>query len=390
MRRNVVILAVCLALMMSATSLIITTSPLIGKSLARNEIWATLPLACVFIGSLVCAIPASFLMKYFGRRTGFAVGLGFGLIGSGIATLALVQSSFTLFCLGSLMIGLFNGFGQFYRFAAADAASERYRSRAISWVMAGGVIAAFVGPNLANWSRDLITGIPFAGSYASLIILYGISLILISWIRIPKPAGAEKSSGGRNLREIAIQPVFIVAALGAVAAYGIMNLIMTSTPLAMAGFGHGFSKTTFVFQWHIFGMYAPSFFTGQLIRRFGVTRIMMSGTFLLFACAAVNLHGQSVSHFWLALFLLGFGWNFLFIGGTTLVTESYQPSEKAKTQGLNDFMVWGTVAFTALTSGVLHQWLGWTVLNMLVLPIVLAALVAIIWLERTRSRAILS
>ena len=389
MRRNVVILSVCLALMMSATSLMITTSPLIGTILAGNQIWATLPLACVFFGSLICAIPASLLMKVIGRRAGFTVGLVLGIIGAIIATLGLMKSSFYLFCLGSLMVGLFNGFGQFYRFAAADAASETYRSRAISWVMAGGVIAAFLGPNLANWSRDLIVATPFAGSYLSLIVLYIISLVLVAFIRIPKPIGEEKSSDGRRLREIAAQPVFVVAVLGGVAAYGIMNLVMTSTPLAMADFGHSFSKTTLVFQWHIFGMYAPSFFTGNLIQKVGVTRIMMTGTFLLLACVAVTLHGHSVLHFWFALFFLGLGWNFLFIGGTTLVTESYRPSEKAKAQGLNDFMIWGTVALTALTSGVLHQWLGWTMLNILVLPAIAGALLAIIWLERVRNRTAL-
>ena len=386
MRRNVVILAICQALMMSATSLVIITSALAGVILAPSKIWATVPLACMFIGSLSCAIPASLLMKRIGRRAGFSVGLGFALAGALIATLGLLENSFLVFCVGSLLIGLFNGFGQFYRFAAADAASEAYRSRAISWVMAGGVVAAFVGPNLANWSQHLMVGTRFAGCYASLLVLYLLSLILIAWIRIPKPSVEERSQSGRPLSQIAMQPIFVVAALSAVAAYSVMNLIMTSTPLAMDSYGHHFEQTTRVIQWHILGMYAPSFLTGHLIRRFSCTRVMIVGTFFLGLCVVVNLHGQNIPHFWLALVLLGLGWNFLFIGGTTLVTETYLPAEKAKTQGLNDFLVFGMVALTALTSGVLHQWLGWLTLNIVVVPMIVAALISVIWLDRVRSR----
>jgi len=388
MRRNVAILAICLALMMSATSLVIITSALVGVILAPNRVWATVPLACMFIGSLSCAFPASLLMKRIGRRAGFSVGLAFALIGAVIATLGLLERSFFLFCVGSLLIGLFNGFGQFYRFAAADVASEAYRSRAISWVMAGGVVAAFVGPNLANWSQHLIVGTRFAGSYASLVVLYLLSLSLIAWIRIPKPSAEERSRVGRPLSQIAIQPVFVVAALSAVAAYSVMNLIMTSTPLAMDSYGHDFEQTAWVIQWHILGMFAPSFVTGHLIQRFSATRVMIVGTFLLGLCVVVNLHGQSIPHFWLALVLLGLGWNFLFIGGTTLVTEAYMPAEKAKTQGLNDFLVFGMVALTALTSGVLHQWLGWLTLNIVVVPMIVVALIAVIWLDRVRSRVL--
>jgi predicted MFS family arabinose efflux permease len=390
MRRNVIILAVCLALMMSATSLVIITSALVGAILAPNRFWATVPLACMFIGSLSSAFPASLLMKRIGRRAGFSVGLGFALVGAIVATLGLLENHFVVFCVGSLLIGLFNGFGQFYRFAAADAASEAYRSRAISWVLAGGVLAAFVGPNLANWSQYLIVGTRFAGSYASLLVLYLLSLGLIAWIRIPKPSAEERTQIGRPLSQIMMQPIFVVAALSAVAAYSVMNLIMTSTPLAMDNYGHQFEETAWVIQWHILGMYAPSFVTGHLIRRFSCTRVMAVGTFLLGLCVVVNLHGQSVPHFWLALVLLGLGWNFLFIGGTTLVTEAYMPAEKAKTQGLNDFLVFGMVALTALTSGMLHQWLGWLTLNIVVVPMIVVALIAVIWLDRVQNRVVVT
>jgi len=388
MKRNVVLLSICLALMMSATSLMIATSPLIGMSLASSEGWATLPLACVFIGSLLSVFPASFLMKFVGRRGGFVVGLILGIIGACIATMAILGQNFYLFCVGSLTIGFFNGFGQFYRFAAADVATEAYRSRAISWVMAGGVVAAFLGPNLANWSSNWISDYPFAGSYASLILIYGLSIILMCWIRIPLPTVLERGSTGRRLAEITVQPIFVVAVLGAITAYGIMNLIMTSTPIAMIKTGHTFSQTAFVFQWHVFGMYAPSFFTGYLIKKFGVTRVMMTGLALIFCCVLVSLQGQSLSNFWAALLLLGLGWNFVFIGSTTLVTESYTSSEKAKTQGLNDFMVWSIVAITALSSGWLHQWAGWKMMNILALPALFISLVATIWLHYKRHRNI--
>ena len=218
MRRNVLILSVCLALMMSATSLVITTSALVGVMLAPSKLWATAPLACMFFGSLISAFPASLLMKVVGRRAGFAIGLIFALSGAVSATFGLLEGNFYLFSAGLLLIGLFNGFGQFYRFAAADAATEAYRSRAISWVMTGGVVAAFVGPNLASWSRNFIDGAPFVGSYASLCALYVLSLFLIMWIKIPKPAGEERSAVGRSLSEISLQPVFIVAVLGSVSA----------------------------------------------------------------------------------------------------------------------------------------------------------------------------
>jgi len=366
----------------------IATSPLIGMSLASSEAWATLPLACVFIGSLLSVFPASFLMKFVGRRGGFVVGLILGIIGACIATMAILGQNFYLFCVGSLTIGFFNGFGQFYRFAAADVATEAYRSRAISWVMAGGVVAAFLGPNLANWSSNWISDYPFAGSYASLILIYGLSIILMCWIRIPLPTVLERGSTGRRLAEITVQPIFVVAVLGAITAYGIMNLIMTSTPIAMIKTGHTFSQTAFVFQWHVFGMYAPSFFTGYLIKKFGVTRVMMTGLALIFCCVLVSFQGQSLSNFWAALLLLGLGWNFVFIGSTTLVTESYTPSEKAKTQGLNDFMVWSIVAITALSSGWLHQWAGWKMMNILALPALFISLVATIWLHYKRHRNI--
>tara|TARA_Y100001934_G_C12315467_1_gene757191 strand:- start:273 stop:1469 length:1197 start_codon:yes stop_codon:yes gene_type:complete len=385
LRRNVFILSSCQALMLSGSSLIITTSALTGLALAENRLWATLPLSCMYVGTLLTTFPASMLMKHIGRRPAFMMGPFAGLVGATIAIYAITERDFWLFCIGSFLIGVLNGVGHYYRFAAADISGNEYRSRAISWVLAGGVVAAFVGPNLAAFNRDLIVGFPFAGSYASLLLVYLLSILLASLLRIPPPTEVERVGSQRSLAKIARQPVFFVSVIGALIAYGVMNLVMTSTPLAMAGCGHSFSDTALVIEWHVLAMFLPSFFTGHLINRFGVLRIMGIGAMLLFGSVAANLSGVSVAHFIAGLVLLALGWNFLFVGGTTLVIESYSPAEKAKTQGLNDFLIFGTVALTAGMSGVLHEIVGWQMLNLLVLPFLLTALALIVWLNRRRK-----
>jgi len=278
-------------------------------------------------------------------------------------------------------------FSHYYRFAAADAAPDGYRARAISLVLAGGVVAAFAGPNLANWTRDALPASPFAGSYASLLALFAATLALLPFIDMPAPAAHERVRGGRSLARIAREPVFVVAVLGAVVGYGVMNLLMTATPLAMLGSGHPFADTAFVIQWHIAAMFAPSFVTGYLIYRFGVLRIMLAGSALLGACVTVNVVGVAVANFGLALALLGLGWNFLFIGATTLLTELHSPAEKAKVQGFNDFLVFGTVTLTATSSGMLHEAVGWEALNLGVVPLVTAVFLATAALARRHPGA---
>ncbi|MDG2237976.1 MAG: MFS transporter [Arenicellales bacterium] len=385
LRRNVLILAVCQALMLSGSSLIVAASALVGLTLSVEKVWATLPIACMYCGTLTVTFPASVLMKRIGRRAGFIVGLMVGFAGAMVATWAILDHNFVAFAVGSFLIGILNGFGQYYRFAAVDISGEAYRGRAISWVLAGGILAAFIGPNLANYSRDMLMGIPFAGSYASLLILYGLSILLVSQIQIAVPGEHERSGEQRPLAQIARQPKYLVAVIGAMIAYGVMNLVMTSTPLAMASHDHGFSDTALVIQWHVLAMFAPSFFTGNLIARFGVIRIMSVGAILLLASILIGLGGISVFHFLFELVFLGLGWNFLFIGGTTLLTETYTVPEKAKAQGLNDLLVFGMVALTALSSGFLHEWAGWRALNYSVLPAVLLALGMVLWLGRRRQ-----
>ena len=385
LRRNVLLLSVCQALMLSGSSLIVATSALTGLSLASNSLWATVPLSCMYVGTLLTTFPASLMMKRIGRRAGFMIGPLAGLVGAAVAIHAITERDFWLFCAGSFLIGVLNGVGHYYRFAAADISGKVFRSRAISWVLAGGVAAAFVGPNLAAFNRDLIAGFPFAGSYASLLIVYSLSILLASFLRISPPTEVERHGSQRPLKQIICQPVFFVPVAGALIAYGVMNLVMTSTPLAMAGCGHSFSDTAFVIEWHVLAMFLPSFFTGNLITRFGVLRIMGIGVLMLFASVAASLNGDTVAHFVAALALLGLGWNFLFIGGTTLVTESYTSSEKAKTQGLNDLMIFGTVALTAGISGVVHEIAGWKMLNLAVLPFLALVLLLIIWFSRVRQ-----
>ena len=385
LRRNVLILSACQALMLSGSSLIVATSALTGLSLATNSLLATVPLSCMYVGTLLTTFPASLMMKRIGRRGGFMIGPLAGLVGAAIALHANPERDLWLFCVGSFLIGVLTGVGPYYRFAAADISGNRYRSRAISWVLAGGVVAAFAGPNLAAFNRDLIVGFPFAGSYASLLILYSLLIVLAALLRIPQPDEAERHGSQRTLSQIVRQPAFFVSVISALIAYGVMNLVMTSTPLAMAGCGHSFEDTAFVIEWHVLAMFLPSFFTGNLINRFGVLRIMGIGVVMLVASVAANLSGASVVHFDTGLVMLGLGWNFLFVGGTTLVTESYSPAEKAKTQGLNDLMIFGTVALTAGVSGVLHEIAGWQTLNLLVLPFLLVALALIVWFSRVRK-----
>jgi len=388
MKRNVLLLAACQAMLMTGGALLIATSALVGFRLATDKALATLPLAMQMLASMLTTIPASLLMQRYGRRAGFLLGSTIGISGAGLATYAIVSSSFMLFVLGAALSGMFAGFGNYYRFAAADVATADYRSTAISYVMAGGVIAAFIGPNLAHWTSAWLAA-PFAGSYLALAAILLLSFATQLFLDIPRPAH-ETIGSGRTLGAIARQPVFVVAAIGGMLGYGIMALVMTATPLAMHDHHYVFGDTAFVIEWHVLGMFAPSFFTGHLIRRFGVLQVMLAGSLLSAVCIGVNLTGTSLSHFWLALFLLGVGWNFLFIGATTLLTETYAPEEKAKTQALNDFMVFSTVTVAVLSAGSLQHHLGWRAVNYGVMPLIAVTMIAVVWLLRQRRSATLA
>lgn len=389
-RRNILLLALCQAIMMTGGSLLITSAAVVGAMLTDERSLATLPLALQFLASMVTTVPASFAMRRWGRRAGFIAGVLAGASGAGIAVTAIIAGDFRLFCVGTALIGVFNGFGIYFRFAAVDAAPKNFKEKAISYVMAGGVVAAFAGPNLANLARELIPAAAFAGSYAALVLLYAVAFLALLFIRIPRAQAVVEGRSGRPLWQIARQPVFVVAMLGAMLGYGIMSLVMTATPLAMEVCGQPFSDSAFVIQWHVFAMFAPSFFTGALIRRFGVLTVMGWGVLCYIGTVVINLSGVTVTHFWLALFLLGIGWNFLFVGGTDLLTEAYREEEKAKAQALNDFMVFTTVSIASLSAGALQYHYGWQAVNWGVTPliaIILTAVVGLMWRRRNEAAA---
>ena len=379
-RRNVVILSACQALFMTVGALVIINSALAGQALlGSDKSLATLPLSLQFVGTMIATIPASLFMRGFGRRNGFILGAIIGIFGAAITILAIWHTMFWLMCIGGVCIGMSMGFGHYYRFAAADTADEAYRAKAISLVVSGGVISALFGPSLARETVDLFEPIMFAGCYGIIIILQLLSIGLLTFIEIPPSPVQESQDTGRPILKIAQQPVFLIAVGGASLGYAIMALLMTATPLAMHGHGFDYGDTSWVIQFHALAMFAPSFFTGFWINRFGVLHVMLVGTLLMLICCAVHLIGVDFGHFWLGLILLGLGWNFLFVGGSTLLTETYRAPEKAKIQAINDFLVFGSTALASLSAGILQAGLGWKIVNLVMIFPVLLILLALIW-----------
>ncbi len=385
-KRNVLILAACQTLYMSGTSLMITTSPLIGQLLADDKGMATLPLAVHHAGVMAATMPASQLMRAIGRRNGFMFATLFGMAGATIAGFAIINAWFWVFSLGVFIVGWFNGFAVFYRFAAADASAPEFRAKAISWVLTGGLFAAILGPELAKYTVDLLSPIMYAGSYFALIGLYILTMLLVSQVKIPPLTAEEKATRGRPLLKILAQPKCFVAIATAVVAYGVMGLLMTSTSLAMMASGFDFNASATVTQMHIVGMFAPSFFTGNLIRRFGVMRIVLAGILISIVCVTVDLAGIHFLNFGIGLLLLGVGWNFMFIGATTMLTDTYDISERAKIQGFNDFLIFATIATAAISSGNLLHYFGWRTVNYGVLPFLAVILLLVLWLARSQRR----
>jgi MFS family permease len=385
-RKNVAVLAACQALLFTNNSTAIALNGLAGWALASNKALATLPVTGWVIGAALSTFPASLLMKRFGRRAGFTVGALIGMIGAAICSWALYLGNFWLLCLGTMVFGIYNAVAQYYRFAAADAVSADFRAKAISLVLVGGLVGGLIGPEVSKHTVDLLAE-RYLGAYLSLIGFLVLVVLVVQLLDIPALSSAEHRAPTRPLREIMAQPNFIVAVTGAAIGYGVMNLLMTATPLAMGLCGHPYSAAATVIGWHVVGMFGPSFFTGSLIRRFGVLQVMLAGALILYGCVGIALSGISVPHFWFALVLLGIGWNFLYIGGTTLITEVCAPAERAKTQGANDSIIFIVMATSSFSSGVLIDQRGWQVLNWLALPFVTAAVAAILWLLLKRRLA---
>lgn len=353
---------------------------LAGAALAQDKALATLPLTMFFIGAAVTTIPMSYLMKHAGRRWGFTLGALCAAMGASICAAALYAKSFWLLCGGVLVLGIYFAAGQYYRFAAADVAPADFKSKAISLVLAGGVLGGFIGPETSKLTIDRVTGYTYVGPYLSLIVYALLAVLILRWLRIPSLSERERREEGRPMAVIVRQPSFVVAVLCAMICYSVMTLLMAATPLAMIACRHPFSDAAFVIQWHMVGMFAPSFITGYLIYRFGLVPIMLTGVALNLVCIAIAVAGIALVNFWLALLLLGVGWNFMFVGATTLLTEVHTPAERAKVQGLNDAAIFVTLVASSLASGVLFSFQGWQAMNYYAIPLLVIAGAAILWL----------
>ena len=384
-RRNAVILALAQALFGAIGTAMAVTAGLIGSQLAPKVSLATLPLSVMIIGTAVSTFPISLLMRRIGRRTGFIACALVGMTGALVGLAAIILKLFTLFLVGCLLIGVYQASASYYRFAAADTASPTFRPKAISWVLTGGILAAVAGSTMVMKTVNLFAPVVFAGTWAAMAALALVASLLLIPLDIPNVTESHAPSG-RPLAEIATQPRYIVATLSAMLSYGIMVLVMTATPVAMLGCGFTVNDSAWVIQWHAIAMFLPSFFTGSLIVRFGAERVAAFGMLLLVGAAVSGLMGIRFENFAIGLILLGLGWNFGFLGGTTLLTTTYEPAEKNKAQGLNDLMVFCTNAVTSLSAGVLLAGYGWTAVNYAVFPMVALALVMIGWLFTHQRR----
>jgi MFS family permease len=388
-RRNVALLAVCQAIFMSVQTMGITTTPIAAYMIldANQKAFATVPIFLVHAGIMATTIPASFLMARIGRRGGFTIGALTGILSGIVSAAAIYWQSFGLLCIGAFFQGMAAAFAWYFRFAAADMAEPAFKAKAISLVMAGGVAAGVLGPQTAKWAVDWLAPITFAGVYVAMALFSFAVMLVIQFLRIPTLSAAEQASGGRPLSEIMRQPSYVVALMSSMFGYGVMTLVMSATPLAMLACGFKFTDSASVIQAHVVAMFLPSFFTGHLITRFGTLPIMAIGALINIGCALVNLSGVEFMNFLIANILVGLGWNFMYVAGSTLLTTTYTPSERAKVQASHDFTVYATTATAAALSGFLHAQAGWTFVNMAALPLMAGVILAALWLmTRERSR----
>ncbi|WBU52300.1 MFS transporter [Paracoccus sp. SCSIO 75233] len=394
-KRNVAVLIAAQALMGSQMPMMFIIGGLVGQMLAPNPCLATLPISMIVLGSMLSARPLSGLMQRHGRRAGFQLAAGAGALGAVIALLGLLNDSFVLYLVGSALTGVYMSSQGFFRFAATDTAPPEFEPRAISWVMAGGLASAIIGPALVRATDDL-TAIPFLYSYAAIIVLNLIGALLFFALDIPRPARIEggAQNTGRSTAEILRDPNIVVAMICGMVSYSLMNLVMTSTPIAMVGCGLTRDQASSVVSAHVLAMFVPSFFTGHLINRFGVGRIVGLGLLILTAAGAVALTGVQIGQFYLTLILLGLGWNFGFIGATAMVARAHSPEERGRVQGINDLVVFGGVFVASLSSGglmncsgAIDAQSGWNAVNLAMVPFLVLAGGALIWLRMRPSPA---
>ncbi|GGC28094.1 MFS transporter [Siccirubricoccus deserti] len=394
MRRNLFLLACCQAIGQAGNTMMFSATALSVVTFYSNRDLATLPITLQHLGVMLAVFPAGLMMQRWGRRFGFRVGSVFGMLGGTTVSIGLYNASFPLMCLGGLILGYAVASLQMYRFAAVELVPSSHRAKAISWVTAGGVVAGIIGPALARWTHDQWMPL-YLATYASMIGLHVIVFTIMSFIRfppVPDSGGTTSTQGAplpppRPLREIAAQPRFIVAVISAMMAFGTMSFLMSASPLAIVGCGLPHTEAHWVIFLHVMGMFVPSFFTGNLIIRYGVTNIMFLGIVMLLAGVAAGLAGMTEWHFRIALTLNGVGWNFLFVGATTMVTTCYRPNERGKAQALNDFLVFGTTATASFLAGFLQERMGWVPLNWFSIVLLVIAVGAIGWLRLQRQPA---
>lgn len=386
-RANVVRLAAAQALTGANSAVIFATGSIVGATLAPDMSLATVPLSMYVLGLAAGTLPTGAISRRFGRRWAFVIGTGLGALTGLLGSFAILHASFALFCIATFLGGLYGAVAQSYRFAAADGASAAYRPKAVSWVMAGGVFAGVLGPQLVQWTMDVWSPYLFAFSFLVQAAVALVAMGIVAGVDMPKPAPADLH-GGRPLLDIVTQPRFIAAALCGVISYPMMNLVMTSAPLAMKMCGLSVSDSNFGIQWHIVAMYGPSFFTGALIARFGAPVIVAAGLLLEAGAAGIGLSGITAMHFWATLIVLGVGWNFSFIGASALVLETHRPQERNKVQAFNDFLVFGMMAIGSFSSGQLLANYGWSAVNMVVFPPVVLGLAVLSLASWARRRKV--
>src|SRR5450631_134476 len=384
-RSNVMRLAAAQALTGANSAVIFATGSIIGATLAPSISLATVPLSMYVVGIAAGTLPTGAISRAYGRRVAFIIGTGCGMLTGLLGAFAILRGSFVLFCCATFLGGLYGAVSQSYRFAAADGASAEFRPKAVSWVMAGGVFAGVLGPQLVQWTMDIWPPYLFAFSFMVQAAVALVAMAILSGVDAPRPAPADLH-GGRPLLEIVKQPRFIAAALCGIVSYPMMNLVMTSAPLAMQICGLSVSDSNFGIQWHIVAMYGPSFFTGSLIVRFGAPKIVAIGLLLEAGAATIGLSGITALHFWATLIVLGVGWNFGFVGASALVLETHRPQERNKVQAFNDFLVFGMMAIGSFSSGQLLANYGWSAVNLVVYPPVLVGLMVLAAASLARRR----
>jgi MFS family permease len=386
-RANVMRLAAAQALTGANSAVIFATGSIVGATLAPNVSLATVPISIYVAGLAAGTLPTGMISRAYGRRVAFIAGTACGAFTGLLGALAILRGSFVLFCCATFLGGLYGAVSQSYRFAAADGASAAFRPKAVSWVMAGGVFAGVLGPQLVQWTMDFWSPYLFAFSFIVQAAVALIAMAVLAGVDAPKPAAVDLHRG-RPLLEIVRQPRFIAAALCGVVAYPVMNLVMTSAPLAMKMCGLSLSDSNFGIQWHVVAMYGPSFFTGTLIARFGAPRIVAVGLLLEATAAIVGLSGMTAMHFWATLIVLGIGWNFGFVGASALVLETHRPEERNKVQAFNDFLIFGVMAVGSFSSGQLLANYGWTAVNWVVFPPVFLGVAVLLLVSLTRRRVV--